>query len=139
MIRKIYDYLFHQNHPLAWAGTIVVLFIIAMSANYFWFDAGNIQGTFIIACTGIFLYSIYSAVMLLVAKSMAKAWNPTLIGFILVAAALTLYGMWITGQSWKQIDFYTRILKVMTFVTLVFMAIAVSIRNVVEYTQREDR
>jgi len=139
MIRKIYDYLFHQIHPLAWSGVMIVLFSLIMVLNYLWIDSGNIQSTFIIACTGIFLYSIYSAVMLLLAKSMAKAWNSTLIGFVLVAAGLTLAGMGITGQSWQEIGFYTKILKVMVFVTLVFVSIAVSMRRIVEYAQRLDR
>lgn len=139
MIRKIYDYLFHQIHPLAWAGVMIVLFSSLMLLSYYLFDPLNIQGAFIIACTGIFLYSIYSAVMLLLAKKMAIAWNTTLIGFVIVTAGLTLIGMWVTGQQWSEITFYTRILKVMVFVTLVFMSIAVSMRQIVEYAQRLDR
>lgn len=139
MVKKIYDYLFHQNHPLAWSVTMILIFGIVMTINYKMINVGDLQSTFIIASTGILLYSIYSAVMLLLAPSMTKAWNVTLFGFILVAIGITGLGMLLTGTKWSEISFYTSILKVITFVTLVFMSIAVSMRKIVEYAQRLDR
>lgn len=110
-----------------------------MTINFYWINAQDEQTTFIIASTGILLYSIYCAVMMLLAKSLVQAWNHTLFGIIITAIGLTLIGMLITSRNWSEIDYYTKILKVIVFVSLVFMSIAVSMRKIVEYAQRPNK
>ena len=139
MVRKVYDYLFNQNHPLAWSAVVIITFGLVMTINFYWINAQDEQTTFIIASTGILLYSIYCAVMMLLAKSLVQAWNHTLLGIIITAIGLTLIGMLITSRNWSEIDYYTKILKVIVFVSLVFMSIAVSMRKIVEYAQRPNK
>ncbi|MBK6373976.1 MAG: hypothetical protein IPF67_12635 [Saprospiraceae bacterium] len=117
MVRKVYDYLFNQNHPLAWSAVVIISFGLVMTINFYWINAQDEQTTFIIASTGILLYSIYCAVMMLLAKSLVQAWNHTLFGIIITAIGLTLIGMLITSRNWSEIDYYTKILKVIVFVS----------------------
>ena len=57
MVRKVYDYLFNQNHPLAWSAVVIISFGLVMTINFYWINAQDEQTTFIIASTGILLYS----------------------------------------------------------------------------------
>lgn len=135
----IKQYLFRQKNPLAWAIVNILFFGLAMIINFYWLSPGDIQSTFILALTGMLMFSFYSAVMLLITKTIVRAWNRTLIGFIIVTAGLTLLGMAITGKKWSDLQDFTPILKIMVLATLIFMAIAVTMRRIVEWAQKLDR
>lgn len=138
-MERIKQYLFRQKNPLAWAVVNILFFGLAMIINFYWINPGDIQSTFILALTGMLMFSFYSAIMLLIAKAIVHAWNRTLMGFIIVTASLTLLGMAVTGQKWSDLHDFTLILKIMVLATIIFMAIAVTMRRIVEWAQKFDR